>query len=99
MSEGIEKDLPETSKVNAWLNTFIKAVHIVVPEWAIAYEMMKANDKTLSYRTLANDFRMQIVSRAKGNKGFKPGAFGPTYGHDQLDQSDEVSGDASNEKG
>ena len=64
--------------------------------------MTKAQDKTLSYRTLANDFQMQIVSRVKGGKGFKPGAFRPTYGLDpicQLDQSDEVSGDASNEKG
>ena len=69
MSEGIEKGLLETSRVNAWFDAFIKAVQIVVPEWATAYEMMKANDKTLSYRTLANDFRMQIVSRAKGGKG------------------------------
>jgi len=87
--------------VNVWLDAFIKAVQIVVPQWAIAYEMTKAQDKTLSYRTLANDFRMQIVSRAKGGKGFKPRAFRPTYGLDpsQLDQSDEVLGDASNQKG
>ena len=38
---------------------------------------------TLSYRTLANDFRKEIRSKAKsGNRGFKPKAFGPTYGHD-----------------
>ena len=63
----------------------------------------QADQGTLSYRTLANDFRKEIRSKAKtGNRGFKPGAFGPTYGHDQADQyheSEEVLGDASNEKG
>ena len=55
---------------------------------------------TLTYRTLANDFRKEIRSRAKGGKGFKPGAFGPTYGQDssQLGESEEASGDASNEQ-
>ena len=35
---------------------------------------------TLTYRTLANNFRKKIRSRAKGGKGFKLGAFGPIYG-------------------
>ena len=62
----------------------------------------KADSSTLSHRTLANDFRKEIRSQAKtGGKGFKPGAFRPTYGLDpsQLDQLDEASGDALNEKG
>src|SRR5438034_3635555 len=58
----------------------------------------KADEGTFSYRTLANAFQKQVVSRAKGNKGFKPGAFGPTYGQDQLDRSEEGSGDASNQE-
>ena len=32
ISEGIEKNLPETSRVNVWLDAFIKAVQIVVPQ-------------------------------------------------------------------
>ena len=45
--------------------------------------MVKADEAdrgTLIYRTLVNNFRKEICSRAKGGKGFKPGAFGPIYG-------------------
>ena len=83
MSDGIEKDLLETQKVNSWFDDFTIAVQQVLPNWATLYIMVKGDEVdrgTLTYRTLANDFRKEIRSRAKGGKGFKPGAFGPIYG-------------------
>ena len=40
----------------------------------------EVNRGTLTYRTLVNNFRKKIRSKAKGGKGFKPGAFRPIYG-------------------
>lgn len=101
MSLGIQKDLAEAKKGAVWFHDFLDAVRPIIPNWALTYRLNKgdkAEEGTLSYRTLANDFRKEIPSGAKGGKSYAKGSFGVTYGTDQPEKKEdeaEETGDAS----
>jgi len=60
MAKGINRNIPFAKDVDEWFDDFLNAVISVKPSWVEAYRLTKAGeveDGTLSYRTLANDFR------------------------------------------
>ena len=87
MAKGINRDIPFAKNVDEWFDDFLNAVISVKPSWVEAYyRLTKAaevehHDSTLSYRTLANDFRKAVKlpgPNARSSRIAK-GPFGPTF--------------------
>jgi hypothetical protein len=101
MSLGNQIGVADTNDSSYWFDDFIDAVKQAIPHWATSYQLLKqaeADRGTLTYRTVANDFRKETRPRAKGGSGsIAKGSFGPAYAQDSnlLGQSED-SGDASN---
>ncbi|KAK4171165.1 hypothetical protein QBC36DRAFT_382769, partial [Triangularia setosa] len=51
------KGVPEALHTNTWLEDFLDAVKPVLGHWVTSYKLSKALQLTLTYRTVANDFR------------------------------------------
>jgi hypothetical protein len=80
-----DKKLPVTKDHEEWFDDFMDAVNSVLPNWVPGYRLVKmtdVNENSLSYRTIANDFR-QAVRQYLGSTGtpskVAKGSFGPAY--------------------
>ena len=61
MASAQDKKLPVTKDHEEWFDDFMDAVNSVLPNWVPGYRSVKmtdVNENSLSYRTIANDFRL-----------------------------------------
>ena len=97
MGKGTKVGLPEAKEPKAWFYDVLNFVTPFVPVWTSGYKMNKrseADNGTLTYRTLAYNFRQEIQDMMKrGSKGYAKGSFGVTYSYN-LSQPDREEGDA-----
>ena len=91
MAKGINRDIPFAKDVDEWFDDFLNAVISVKPSWVEAYRLTKAAEvelSTLSYRTLANDFRKAVKlpgPNARSSRIAK-GSFGPTFAGQEAEE-------------
>lgn len=99
MAKGSDREILFAKDVDEWFNDFLNAVNTLEPLWTKAYRLTKSEEVekgTLSYRTLANDFRKAVqASRtdAKPSRVAK-GSFGPTFAQQHAEEETYAS-DAS----
>ena len=98
MAKGLERNLPFVTSVDDWFDDFLTAVRLIHPMWVSAYELNKSNevkDGSLSYRTVANDFRTQAKKVADARPGrVGRGAFPIFAGKDTEDETDVSNSEA-----
>jgi hypothetical protein len=84
MAKGFDREILFAKDVDEWFNDFLNAVNSLEPLWTKAYRLTKSDEVekgTLSYRTLANDFRKAVLASrtdAKPSRVAK-GSFGLTF--------------------
>jgi hypothetical protein len=90
MAKGINRDIPFAKDVDEWFDDFLNAVISVKLSWVEAYRLTKAaevEDSTLSYRTLANDFRKAVkVPGPNARSRIAKGSFGPTFAGQEAEE-------------
>ncbi|RHZ51562.1 uncharacterized protein CDV56_106148 [Aspergillus thermomutatus] len=96
MAKGLERDLSFATNIDDWFEDFLTAVNLIIPSWTEAYRLTKSiqvEEGTLSYRTLANDFRKAVkASRPDAKSRVAKGSFGPTFaGQGTADESSDSS--------
>ncbi|KAF7136939.1 hypothetical protein CNMCM5793_006643 [Aspergillus hiratsukae] len=96
MAKGLERDLSFATNIDDWFEDFLTAVNLIIPSWTEAYRLTKSSqveEGTLSYRTLANDFRKAVkASRPDAKSRVAKGSFGPTFaGQGTADESSDSS--------
>ncbi|RHZ67143.1 uncharacterized protein CDV56_107613 [Aspergillus thermomutatus] len=98
MAEGTERDLYFATSINVWFEDFITAaVNPIDPTWTKAYQLTnrkEVREGSLSYRTLANDFRdvVRTLSTSARFTRIAKGSFGTTFaGQGTGDESDDSS--------
>ena len=72
MAEMQAKNIPHASHPNYWLRNFMAAVCPVKENWVTTYQAMykpAVLDGSLDYRTVANDFRDELLSDQNDRKG------------------------------
>ena len=98
MTRAIPHEVSEVTKAKSWFEDFLQAVEPQYSHWAAAYRITREADlkaDTLSYRTVANDFRRGLAA-GKNLKGkVSKGSFGPSFGA----ESDGAEGDAPRSAG
>jgi hypothetical protein len=103
MAKGINRNIPFAIDVDEWFDDFLNAIVSIKPSWVEAYRLTKAGEVengTLSYRTLANDFRkaVKLPGPIARTSRVAKGSFGPTFaGHDAEAMADAP--DPSTEQG
>ena len=79
MAELQSKSIPHASHPKYWLRSFMAAVRPVKENWATTYQAIykpAVLDGSLDYRTVANDFRDELLSDQANRKGrAQKGAF------------------------
>ena len=94
MAEMQAKDIPHASHPNYWLRSFMAAIRPVKENWVTTYQAMykpAVLDGSLDYRTVANDFRDELLSDQNNRKGrAHKGAFPAT---DQNQSAAKRGGD------
>src|SRR6266487_5908447 len=98
IAKGLERNLPFATSVDDWFDDFLTAVRLIHPMWVSAYELNKSNevkDGSLSYRTVANDFRTQAKKVADARPGrVGRGAFPIFAGKGTEDETDVSNSEA-----
>src|SRR5436305_2562713 len=94
-----EKKVPEAQHSSEWFEDFAVVVKPWMDYWVTSYKMIKKKEieaGSLSFRTLANDFRKEVRS-ALGNgvrRTIAKGAFGPSFAGEEHQHA---AGDALNQ--
>jgi hypothetical protein len=104
MATGQRKILSVATNPSEWFDDFLTAVRLVRPNWVQSYRIMKISEvrnKTLTYRTLANDSReaARLLPGTGNPTKVAKGSFGPVFadlddqcaGVDASRQGDEVT--------
>jgi hypothetical protein len=112
MATAQQKNLSVATNPSEWFADFLTAVRLVMPNWVQSYRIMKISEvrnKTLTYRTLANDFReaVRLVLVTGNPTKVAKGSFGPVFadpddqcaGVDASKQGDEVTQVSSKDGG
>ena len=102
MAAAQEKGLSAAMNPIEWFDDFMMAVRPVMPNWAESYRIMKKSEvrnKSLTYRTLANDFReaARLLTNAFTCSPTKvaKGSFGPVFA-DQDGEAERLLANAPN---
>jgi hypothetical protein len=103
MAKGQERNLSFATNVDEWFEDFLATANTIEPTWTKVYRLAKSAEVesgTLSYRTLANDFRKAAKALrpdARTSKVAK-GSFGPTFAGQGAEEETDAS-DASTKPG
>lgn len=84
ISAAKEKGVAAAQTPAEWFEDFITAVRPIMEHWAASYRLVKAKEVeegSLTYRTLANDFREEVRLQTKASKPSRvaKGSFGPSF--------------------
>ena len=63
MAKGQERNLSFATNVDEWFEDFLATANTIEPTWTKVYRLAKSAEVesgTLSYQTLANDFRKAV---------------------------------------
>jgi hypothetical protein len=94
------KKVPEAQSTSSWFEDFLHAIDPVMDYWATLYRLIKQSEVdsgSLTYRTLANDFRNELRLRKSTSSSGKiaKGSFGVSFGPN----ADCAEGDAPTYQG
>jgi hypothetical protein len=94
------KGVPEALSMNTWFTDFLDAVKPVLSNWVTVYKIAnqaQAEQLTLTYRKVANDFREEVRQemKARGTTRVVKGSFGPSFAATITCGEEAYQGDAS----
>jgi len=99
ISYGQSKEVPEANSISSWFDDFLRAVDPLMGYWTTSYRLAKQSDidtGSLTYRTLANDFRKELRHRKSTSSGkIAKGSFAASFGP----KTDCAEGDAPTSQG
>ena len=100
ISHAESKEVPEALSISSWFDDFLHAVDPLMGYWTTAYRLTKQSEVdsgSLTYRTLANDFRKELRHRKSTSSSGKTakGSFGAAFGP----KADSAEGDAPTHQG
>jgi len=98
------KRVPEALNTKSWFYDFLNAVKPILGNWVTSYKLIKEVQLTLTYRTVANDFREEVrqLTKARIPVGSRiaKGSFGPSFaGKEAKDAVQEDAPDCEVEPG
>jgi len=96
MAKGLERQLYFATNVEVWFENFLTAVYPIKPSWTESYRMNKTtevNNGTLSYQTLANDFRTAVRALKLDARAprVRKGSFGPIFAGYSAEEEIDIS--------
>ena len=99
MSYAQSKRVPEAQSISSWFDDFLRAVDPLMGYWTTSYRLAKQSEVdagSLTYRTLANDFRKELRHRKSTSSGkIVKGSFAASFGP----KTDCAEGDAPTSQG
>ena len=99
MSYAQSKRVPEAQSISSWFDDFLRAVDPLMGYWTTSYRLAKQSEVdagSLTYRTLANDFRKELRHRKSTSSGkIAKGSFAASFGP----KTDCAEGDAPTSQG